>query len=103
MKVLVIVDMQYDFVDGALGTPEAQAIVPLMAETMTQLADENTLILFTKDTHTEDYMNTLEGKNLPIPHCIKGTHGWTLIDELCIPYADLFGRQRSSKTIFTLL
>lgn len=94
MKVLVIVDMQYDFVDGVLGTPEAQAIVPLMAETMTQLADENTLILFTKDTHTEDYMNTLEGKNLPVPHCIKGTHGWTLIDELCAPYAELFGKTK---------
>lgn len=94
MKVLIIVDMQYDFIDGALGTPEAQAIVPRVAETMTQLADENTLILFTKDTHTEDYMNTLEGKNLPVPHCIKGSHGWFLIDEICISYADLCGKTK---------
>lgn len=82
MKVLIVVDMQNDFVNGALGTPEAQKIVPLVAETIEQLADRDTVILFTKDTHPENYMNTLEGKNLPVPHCIDGTDGWMLNEQV---------------------
>lgn len=82
IKVVVVVDMQKDFIDGALGTPEAQAIVPLVAETIHQLADPNTAIIFTKDTHTDNYMNTLEGKNLPVPHCIEGTAGYGIVDEV---------------------
>lgn len=73
MKVLIVVDMQVDFTTGALGTKEAQAIVPLVAETIKQMADPNTVVIFTKDTHPINYMQTLEGKNLPIPHCIKDT------------------------------
>lgn len=86
MKVLIVVDMQKDFVDGALGTPEAQAIVPLVAETIQQMADPNTICIFTKDTHAENYMNTLEGKNLPVPHCIKGTPGHSIVDEVFQAY-----------------
>ena len=82
MKVLIVVDMQKDFVDGSLGTPEAQAIVPLVAETIHQFADPNTAIIFTKDTHTDNYMNTLEGKNLPVPHCIEGHAGYSIVDEV---------------------
>lgn len=82
IKVVVVVDMQKDFIDGALGTPEAQKIVPLVAETIHQLADPNTAIIFTKDTHPENYMSTLEGKNLPVPHCIKGTAGHSIVDEV---------------------
>ena len=82
IKVVVVVDMQKDFIDGALGTPEAQKIVPLVAETIHQLADPNTAIIFTKDTHTDNYMNTLEGKNLPVPHCIEGTTGYGIVDEV---------------------
>ena len=82
IKVVVVVDMQKDFIDGALGTPEAQKIVPLVAETIHQLADPNTAIIFTKDTHTDNYMNTLEGKNLPVPHCIEGTDGYGIVDEV---------------------
>ena len=82
IKVVVVVDMQKDFIDGALGTPEAQKIVPLVAETIHQLADPNTAIIFTKDTHTDNYMNTLEGKNLPVPHCIEGTAGYGIVDEV---------------------
>lgn len=77
-KVLVIVDMQNDFVDGALGTAEAQAIVPKVADYIREHADKDTILLFTKDTHKENYMETLEGKNLPVPHCIKDTFGWEL-------------------------
>ena len=90
MKVLIVVDMQKDFVDGSLGTPEAQAIVPLVAETIQQMADPNTVCIFTKDTHPINYMQTLEGKNLPVPHCIKGTPGHDIPAEIL----------RSSKTVF---
>lgn len=86
MKVLIVVDMQNDFIDGALGTPEAQAIVPLVAETIEQMANEDTVCIFTKDTHTKDYMNTQEGKNLPVPHCIKGTVGHAINDEVFESY-----------------
>ena len=85
MKVLIVVDMQKDFVDGSLGTKEAQAIVPLVAETIDQMADPDTAIIFTKDTHGPtqlDYLNSLEGKNLPVPHCIKGTGGHSIVDEV---------------------
>ena len=82
MKVLVVVDMQYDFVTGTLGTPEAQKIVPKVVEEIQKRASEDTAVLFTKDTHYDDYLDTLEGKNLPIPHCIKESDGWQICDEL---------------------
>ncbi len=74
-KVLVVVDMQKDFVDGALGTPEAVSIVPDVVKKIESFEGE---IFVTYDTHSEDYMNTSEGKKLPVPHCIKGTDGWNL-------------------------
>ena len=77
-KILIIVDMQKDFVDGSLGTKEAQAIVPAVKE---KIENFNGDIIFTKDTHGEDYMNTQEGQNLPVPHCIKGTPGHEIIKE----------------------
>lgn len=72
---LVVVDMQKDFVDGALGTAEATAIVPAVAEKIKKFDGE---IIVTYDTHFENYMDTAEGKKLPVPHCIKGTEGWHL-------------------------
>lgn len=86
MKVLIVVDMQKDFVNGSLGTKEAQAIVPLVAETIEQMADPNTVVIFTKDTHEVNYLNTLEGKNLPVEHCIKGTAGHSIVDEVFKAY-----------------
>lgn len=86
MKVLIVVDMQKDFVDGSLGTPEAQKIVPLVAETIKQMADKNTVCIFTKDTHEHFYLNTLEGKNLPVEHCIAGTAGHSIVDEVFEAY-----------------
>lgn len=74
-KVLVIVDMQKDFVDGALGTPEAVGIVDAVVQKITDFSGE---LFVTYDTHFENYMETAEGKKLPIPHCIKGTDGWQL-------------------------
>ncbi len=75
MKVLVVVDMQNDFIDGALGTKEAAAIVPKVAEKIRNFDGE---VLYTRDTHTENYLETQEGKKLPVVHCVKGTKGWEL-------------------------
>jgi len=71
--------MQNDFIDGALGTKEAVAIVPNVLE---KIKNFDGPVFFTRDTHTEDYMNTQEGKNLPVPHCIKDTEGWEIRKEL---------------------
>ncbi|MBQ8647016.1 MAG: cysteine hydrolase [Oscillospiraceae bacterium] len=78
-EILVVVDMQKDFIDGALGTPEAQAILPGVVA-YTQGFEGR--VVFTRDTHTEDYMNTQEGSRLPVPHCIQGTPGWQLAPAL---------------------
>ncbi len=72
---LVVVDMQKDFVDGALGTSEAVSIVPAVVEKIRSFDGE---IFVTYDTHFEDYLDTAEGKKLPVPHCIYGTPGWEL-------------------------
>lgn len=78
MKFLVVVDMQKDFVDGALGTAEAQAIVPAVVAKIETAKANGDRVFVTMDTHGEDYMQTQEGKNLPVPHCIKDTDGWRL-------------------------
>lgn len=79
-KVLVVVDMQNDFIDGALGTKEAQQIVPRVAEKMRGYAPCD--VYLTRDTHYENYLETQEGRNLPVPHCIEGTDGWQLRAEI---------------------
>lgn len=79
MNILVVVDMQNDFIDGALGTPEAVAIVP---KVMVKMMNFDGLVMATRDTHGEDYLETQEGKNLPVKHCIKGTHGWEIKEEI---------------------
>ena len=78
-QFLVVVDMQKDFVDGALGTKEAQAIIPAAVEKIRGWDGE---LFVTYDTHFEDYLDTAEGKKLPVPHCIYGTRGWELNDEI---------------------
>ena len=78
-KILVVVDMQNDFIDGALGTPEAVKIVPYVKQVIESFDGK---VLFTRDTHFEDYLNTQEGKHLPVKHCIKGTPGWEIRPEL---------------------
>ena len=102
MKVLIVVDMQKDFVDGSLGTREAQAIVPLVAETIEQMADPNTVVIFTKDTHHENYMDTLEGKNLPVPHCIKGTAGHSIVDEVFNAYINVIGTYADAYEVYPI-
>lgn len=81
-KLLIVVDMQKDFVDGTLGTKEAVAIVPPAVEKVKKEKEKGTSIWFTRDTHGEDYLQTQEGEKLPVPHCIQGTAGWEIIEEL---------------------
>lgn len=78
-KYLIVVDMQKDFVNKALGTAEAEAIVPAVLDKVKNFDGE---VIFTKDTHFANYLSTAEGRMLPVEHCIKGTDGWMLIDEL---------------------
>lgn len=78
-RLLIVIDMQNDFIDGSLGTKEAQAIVPAVVE---KIREFDGTVLFTRDTHGEDYLQTAEGKKLPVVHCIKGTKGWELQEEI---------------------
>ena len=78
-QVLIVVDMQNDFIDGALGTEQAQAIVENVADKIKAFEGE---VVFTRDTHFENYMETNEGKNLPVPHCIKDSNGWQICSKV---------------------
>ena len=84
-KILVVVDIQNDFVDGALGSTEALAIVDNAANKIKNFDGD---IFVTYDTHYENYMETLEGKKLPVPHCIKGTKGWELNPKIAEALSD---------------
>ncbi len=77
--ILLVIDMQNDFIDGALGTKEAVAIVPKVEE---KIKNFEGTVFFTRDTHMPEYLETQEGNNLPVPHCIKGTDGWQIRKEL---------------------
>lgn len=81
-KILLVIDMQNDFIDGALGSNEAASIVPGVAGRISEFDGE---VIFTRDTHFENYLSTAEGKKLPVSHCIKGSHGWQISSELQIP------------------
>lgn len=74
-RTLIVIDMQNDFITGSLGTKEAQTILPSVISTVRAFDGE---VIFTKDTHTKDYLNTQEGRLLPVPHTILGTEGWEL-------------------------
>ena len=85
-KILIVIDMQNDFIDGALGTPEAAAIVENVKAKIRSYPKEN--VFATRDTHTDFYLDTQEGRNLPVPHCIRGTQGWEIrpdVAELIFP------------------
>ena len=79
MKYLIVVDMQNDFISGSLGSELAKAIVPNVVQKVKNFDGKT---IFTRDTHFADYMQTQEGKNLPVEHCIKDTKGWQICDEL---------------------
>lgn len=84
-RTLIVIDMQRDFIDGALGTPEAQAIVPAVREKISTYRKRGDEIIFTRDTHGPDYLSTPEGRKLPVEHCLKGTPGWELAPGLWEP------------------
>lgn len=86
-KTLIVVDMQKDFIDGALGSKEAVAIVENVKNKIAQYQENGDEIIFTRDTHQSDYLNTNEGKNLPVEHCIQGTDGWKIQEGLEVPGA----------------
>ena len=78
MKILVVVDMQNDFINGSLGTKEAEKIVPNVIKKIKEFEENKDLIIYTKDTHYKDYLTTPEGLKLPVEHCIKDTSGWEI-------------------------
>ena len=84
MKYLIVVDMQNDFTVGTLGSPHAAAIIPNVVEKVKAFSGK---VIFTRDTHGDDYLQTQEGKKLPVVHCVKNTNGWQICDELT-PYVD---------------
>lgn len=77
-QFLIVVDMQRDFIDGALGTAEAQAMLPAAVERIRQCRAEGAVLIATLDTHGPDYLDSAEGKKLPVVHCVRGTEGWQL-------------------------
>lgn len=81
-KTLIVVDMQNDFINGSLGTQEAQGIVENVRRKIQAYQENGGEIIFTRDTHTADYLQTNEGKHLPVEHCIEGTDGWQIADGL---------------------
>ena len=92
MKVLAIIDMQKDFIDGALGTKEAIAIVPKVAARLAQAQADGETVVFTRDTHHADYLSTQEGRKLPVPHCLEGTDGWQIDAALAVEDAPVFDK-----------
>lgn len=87
MKVLIVIDMQNDFIDGALGTSEAVRIVSNVESKIKSYKNNSNSIIFTRDTHNNNYMDTQEGKNLPVPHCILGTKGWEISEKLSVNHS----------------
>ena len=81
-KFLIVVDMQNDFIDGSLGTREAQAIVPAVAARIRECREAGWAVIATLDTHEENYLDTREGRFLPVRHCIRNTEGWRIREEI---------------------
>ena len=91
-KLLVVVDMQNDFIGGVLGTKEAQSILPAVRARIADARKEGEEVAFTRDTHGEEYLSTQEGKNLPVPHCIAGTAGHEIAAGLCLAGERVFDK-----------
>ncbi len=82
MKTLIVVDYQNDFVTGVLGTPEAAAILTNVKAKIGEYLRRGDEVIFTRDTHAANYLNTTEGRHLPVPHCIIGTNGWNVVESV---------------------
>lgn len=83
-RVLLVIDMQNDFIDGALGTKEAETIVSNVNEKIAAYRSSGDKVVFTRDTHHDNYLETAEGKKLPVPHCIEGTDGWQITSKITV-------------------
>lgn len=92
MRILIVVDMQNDFIDGALGTGEAVAIVENVKSKIEKCRANGDTVIFTRDTHFDNYSETQEGRNLPVAHCILGSHGWQISDRLPVGNAKIFDK-----------
>ena len=85
MRTLIVIDMQNDFVGGVLGTPEARAIVSNVKKKIQEYYKRGDKIIFTRDTHHKDYLNTPEGQKLPVAHCLENSYGWQIVGGLEVP------------------
>ena len=92
MKLLIVIDMQNDFIDGALGTKEAVAIVPNVAKKIADARAAGVAVVFTRDTHQKNYLETQEGKNLPVLHCVEGSEGWQISSKLEVGDSRIFNK-----------
>ncbi len=92
MKTLIVIDMQNDFITDALGTKEAQAIVEKVKAKIAAYKEAGDRIIYTRDTHRDDYLNTPEGKRLPVTHCVKGTRGWEIADGLYVEGSEIIDK-----------
>lgn len=103
MKTLIVIDMQNDFVTGTLGSKEAVAILPNVKKKIEEYVAAGDEIIFTRDTHGEQYLETNEGKHLPVPHCIKNTEGWNVVPEIDIPDREHIDKPTFGYTDWTFL
>lgn len=92
MRILAVIDMQKDFIGGALGTLEAQAILPAVRERIEEYRQAGDMVVFTRDTHHEGYLDSREGQNLPVVHCVEGTPGWEIDPSLCVGDSPVFNK-----------
>lgn len=105
MKTLIVIDMQNDFISGSLGTKEAKAIVENVKSKIDSYVKNKDEVIYTRDTHFENYLDTPEGKKLPVVHCVKGTKGWEIADGLYVEGSEIidkpsFGWTGWNKKIF---
>lgn len=91
-KTLIVIDMQKDFIDGSLGTKEAVSIVDKVKEKIKQYKENGEQIIYTRDTHPENYLETREGKYLPVVHCVKGSEGWLIPEELRVEECEVIDK-----------
>lgn len=99
-QILIVIDVQNDFVDGALGSKEAKVIIPNVVEKIKEYKTREDLIITTQDTHYDNYLETFEGKNLPIEHCIANTDGWQLNDDIWEALKNYKNKHNILKTTF---
>ena len=97
-RLVAVIDMQNDFIDGALGTREAQGIVEKVRERILAAHAAGEELVYTRDTHGEDYLSLQEGKNLPVPHCIKGSSGWQISERMPV-YGEVIDKPTFGSTV----